>query len=362
MATPFIVLNVPGDRDVRISQVEAREIVVRWLEQGKGSIVRAVDLSGRSWSTEASQLVSTFLSNYASSGTITSVSLSDCIAGLNAEDGRYVLALLTKPFASSKLIDINLRDNSLGWIGMKCIKPLFCGANRLQILDLSNCGLGSDSMELLKSIILADGGRIASSLTKIVLDRNAIGPDGSKHVGAFLSQCRKLQTFSFAGCNPARSGTKRICQALLRITGGQDPLRRNSKLLHLDLSDSSIGRFDSDPIVPLCYAITNCKQLRYLNLSGGDLLSDGLQNVLTALVFSKTWLTDLNLGKYVVLPCFSVCSFIQQDVFGTALILVLFLHSHRVEQFGTRRSKDPESIYSKARRSSPKSQLELERA
>jgi Ran GTPase-activating protein (RanGAP) involved in mRNA processing and transport len=306
MTTPSIVLNVPGDRDVRISQVEAMEIVARWLEQGEGSIIRAVDLSGRSWSTEASQVVSSFLSNRVSSAIITSVSLADCIAGLNAEEGRYVLALLTKPFASSKLIDINLRDNSLGWIGMGCIKPLFYGANRLQSLDLSNCGLGSDSMKLLKSIILADGGRIASSLTKIILDRNAIGPNGSKHVGAFLSQCRKLQTFSFAGCNAETSGTKRICQALLRITGGQDPLRRNSKLLHLDLSDNSIGRFDSDPIVPLCYAITNCKQLRYLNLSGGDLLPDGLMNVLTALVFSKTWLTDLNLGKYVALPFLSV--------------------------------------------------------
>jgi Ran GTPase-activating protein (RanGAP) involved in mRNA processing and transport len=313
MATPFIVLNVPGDRDVRISQVEAREIVARWLEQGKGSIVRAVDLSGRSWSAEASDLVSTFLSDFfVSSGIIVrSVSLADCIAGLTAEEGRYVLARLARPFASSKLIEINLRDNSLGWIGMACIKPLFYGANRLESLDVSNGGLGSASMELLKSIILADGGRIASSLTKIVLDRNAIGPDGSKHVGAFLSQCRKLQTFSFAGCNPETSGTMRICQALFDISG-RDPLRRpNFKLLHLDLSDCSIGRFDSDPIVPLCYAITNCKQLRYLNLSGGGLLTDGLQNVLTALAFSKTWLTDLNLGTskrrvallFLFVPC-----------------------------------------------------------
>ena len=291
MSSSKIKLQVGGDRSIVITDKEAQLILKRFEKEAEGKEVMTIQLNSRSWTLGAVEFMHPFLKQIA--GSVRILNLEDCIAGRRTEEGLKVTELLAQAFESSDLIDINLSDNAMGPRGLLRVKPLFDNSH-LQRLFLSNCGLSTESMEMLRDSIVADDCRIAQSLTHIVLDKNMIGVEGAKVVSSFLSKCKNLEYFSYVGCRPEAEGTKYICEGIHELSES-GPL----ELYHLDLDDCTIGSTPEDAVGPLSVALTHSPKLQYLSLRGGDLEVDGLEILVSALKKSRPKLSHLLLGKFM---------------------------------------------------------------
>jgi Ran GTPase-activating protein (RanGAP) involved in mRNA processing and transport len=198
---------------------------------------------------------------------------------------------LANVFEGSDLHEINLKDNAMGPRGLGRVASLFANSN-LSKLNLENCGLSRESMEQLKEYINADNGRIAKTLTELVLDKNMIGVEGAEQVRQFLPHCVNLELFSYKGCRPVREGTKHIADGILDLVSNtEEPMIR-----HLDVNDSTFGNGDNDDedaIVPFTKALSKCKRLRYLDLKDAAIEEGGLTLLVEAMKTSRAGLTHL---------------------------------------------------------------------
>jgi Ran GTPase-activating protein (RanGAP) involved in mRNA processing and transport len=300
-----ITLNAGGKRTDVLRAVEARAIVARFtqeLARHPDQVAHVFDLSCRSWTIEAIEILAPFLEENGKK--VCCANLDDIIAGRMTDEGLAVTERLAQAFANSKLIEVSMNDNAMGPRGLSRINLLF--NSPLQRLYFSNCGLSEESMKMLKDAVLGNDGRIAKSLTDLVLDKNMIGKEGAKLVGDFLKSCRKLQYFSYAGCRPEREGSKAICEGIRDLTQDNDSVR----LRHLNLDDCTIGDSEDDAVQPLSEALTKCPQLRYFNLRSGDAEIGGLEMLVRGLQASGAQLTHLDLGKFPLQECvYSIYSF-----------------------------------------------------
>jgi Ran GTPase-activating protein (RanGAP) involved in mRNA processing and transport len=169
----------------------------------------------------------------------------------------------------------------------------------LERLYLSNCGLPAEGMNMLNKYFSSGDGRIASTLTELVLDKNMIGVEGSKIVGEFLPTLKNLEYFSYNGCRPTEVGTKYVCDGLFNLTSGSSssPLRR------IEMEDCTFGdgEEESDAILPFSAALTKCSQLRHLNITDGGLEVGGIERLTSALTNARVRLSHLYLGKSFLL-------------------------------------------------------------
>ena len=279
-----------------IQAEQAQEIIDRFradIASTEGAKLHALDLSCRSWTREAIDVLEPFLKEYGS--TLTIVNLDDCIAGRMTDEGLEVMERLARAFSQSPgLIEIGLNDNAMGPRGLIRIEPMLQNIS-LQRLYLSNCGLSAESMEMLKTSVLANDGRIAKALRELVLDKNMMGIEGAQQVGEFLKHCKNMEYFSYAGCRPQPEGTKSICEGILGST--QDNPKPSYR--HLNLDDCTIGESEDDAVGPLSQALKKCSQLSFLSMRSGDLEADGMTMIVDALLESGAHLTDLYLGKFI---------------------------------------------------------------
>jgi Ran GTPase-activating protein 1 len=282
-----------GGKRIAVQAEEAASIVERFERESKGNEVYKLDMSCRQWKGEAFDILKPFLEKVAS--TVRFLNVADIIAGLMTDEGLHVTETLAKVFESSNLNEIDLSDNAMGDRGLLRVESLFTNSN-LQRLYLSNCGLSAKSMEMLKDSILADDGRIAKSLTELVLDKNMIGVDGAKVIGEFLPKCKKLEYFSYNGCRPIKDGTKYICEGLRGLTQEDS----QPVLSRLDMEDCTFGSEEDDAIIPFAEVLKKCSQLSYLNIKDNDLGVDGLKLLVDALTTSRAKLTHLYLGTLSV--------------------------------------------------------------
>ena len=268
---------------------EAKTILARFEKQSNDKSVVKVDLSCRSWKKASLLIIKPLLEKVAKD--VRFVDLADVIAGLMTDEGLGVTETLAKVFEGSDLAEIDLSDNAMGPRGLLRVESMFLNSH-LERLYLSNCGLSAESMEMLKSFVLADDQRIAKSLKELVLDKNMIGVDGAKVVGEFLPECVNLEYLSYNGCRPIADGTKHLCDGILGLASNCEP-----SLVRLDMEDCTFGGDDEHAIGPFSQALKKCRQLRYLNMKDGDLGCEGLQLLTEALAASKAKLTHLYLGK-----------------------------------------------------------------
>lgn len=283
-----IKLFVGGERK-KVGVEEAEAILGRFQRQSADNDVFGVDLSCRQWPNESIDIILPFLSQIA--GSIEIVGLADVIAGLMTDEGLEVTEKLSKTFEASNLIEIDLSDNAMGPRGLERVDTLFANAS-LQRLYLSNCGLSAESMNMLKAYFSNDDGRIANSLTDLVLDKNMIGVGGAKIVGEFLATCKNLQYFSYNGCRPGEEGTKYICDGLHNLTKDNSPVLRR-----IDLEDCTFGsgEDEDDAIFPLTKALEKCSLLTRLNITDGALELGGIELLVNALQASRALPTHLYL-------------------------------------------------------------------
>ena len=305
-----IILKAGGKRTVVLRAEEASAIVARFtqeLARHPDQVVHAFDLSCRSWTKEAIEILAPFLKQH--DAAVSCANLDDIIAGRMTDEGLAVTEQLAQAFADSKLIEVSMNDNAMGPRGLSRINLLF--NSPLQRLSFSNCGLSEESMKMLKDAVLGNDGRIAKSLTDLVLDKNMIGKEGSKLVGDFLKSCKQLQYFSYAGCRPEREGSKAICEGIRSLTQDNESVR----LRYLNLDDCTIGDSEDDAVQPLSEALAKCPQLRYLNLRSGDTEIGGLEMLVGSLQESGAQLTHLDLGKFPFQECvYSICSFLTPPI------------------------------------------------
>lgn len=290
MSSAKVSLLTGGKRSA-VEEEEATKILLRFQKRAEGRVVNKVDLSCRAWKKTSLLVIKPFLEQIAKDVSI--VNLADVIAGLMTDEGLSVTETLAEVFKESNLVDIDLSDNAMGPRGLLRVESLFLKSN-LERLYLSNCGLSAESMDMLKSFVLADDGRIAKSLKELVLDKNMIGVNGAKVVGEFLPKCTKLEYLSYNGCRPIAEGTKHLCDGILGLASNCEP-----SLVRLDMEDCTFGGDEDHAIAPFSKALKKCRQLQYLNMKDGDLGCEGLQLLTDALTESTAKLTHLYLGKLV---------------------------------------------------------------
>jgi len=205
------------------------------------------------------------------------------------DEGLEVTVQLAEIFEESDLLEIGLSDNAMGPRGLLRVESLFANSH-LQRLYLSNCGLSFESMEMLKKSLVADDGRIANSMSELVLDRNMMGVDGARVVGEFLPLLKKLEYFSYQGCRPTDVGTKFLCEGILGLTKECQPVLRR-----IDMEDCTFGETEDDAIFPFSEALKKCPQLTYLNIIDGAIELEGLELLLNALKIARVKLSHLYL-------------------------------------------------------------------
>jgi Ran GTPase-activating protein 1 len=283
-----VTLFVGGERLIPLNAAEATTHVTRFERQSDGNTVIKVDISCRSWSQESIEVLLAFLANHAKD--IRYLNLADIIASKLTEEGLQITESIANTFLESNLLEVELSDNAMGPRGLMRVQSLFTNSS-LERLYLYNCGLDFESMKLLHGWIMADDGRIANSLSELVLDRNMIGVKGAEEVGKFLPHCKKLKYFSYIGCRPESDGTKYICDGLAEMARKCKPVLRR-----LDLDDCDFGV--DGAVDSLCEALSKSNQLQYLNLNDAELEVEGLEKLVAALTESNAALTHLKLGTY----------------------------------------------------------------
>jgi len=284
-----IALYVGGAR-APVEIEEANAVDARFKREIENNIVYKVDLSCRQWKRESLDIIAQLLKS--TSGSVCFLNLADVIAGLMTVEGLGVTELLASTFSESNLKELDLSDNAMGPRGLVRSEAFFTNSS-LQHLYLSNCGLSSESMELLNDYFKKDNDRIFKSLTELVLDKNMIGENGAKTVGEFLPQLENLEFFSFNGCRPNTQGTKFLCDGLMELTR-----EKKCFLRRIEMEDCTFGSGEngSDPIIPFCSAIAKCSQLQHLNINEGSLEVGGIRRLVSALKEARARLTHLCLG------------------------------------------------------------------
>jgi Ran GTPase-activating protein 1 len=285
-----IALYVGGKREA-IEAAEAKTHVDRFAKQADGNTVVKLDISCRSWSKESIDVVLAFMKNHAKD--VRYLDLADIIASKDTEEGLQITEGIATAFLESNLLEVELSDNAMGPRGLTRVESLFKNS-AMQRLYLYNCGLSFESMELLNTWISADDGRIANTLSELILDRNMMGVDGAKEVGKFLPHCKKLTYFSYNGSRPKSEGTKYLCEGLAGLAKNCKPVLRR-----LDLEDCDFGA--DGTVESLCETLAKSNQLQHLNLNDAELGVEGLEKLVAAFVESSCYLTHLKLGT---LSCF----------------------------------------------------------
>jgi Ran GTPase-activating protein (RanGAP) involved in mRNA processing and transport len=286
-----IQLFVGGKRE-KVTKEKAKEVVDRWNRQleGKDGVFR-VDISCLSWTQEAFDVIQPFLEKIAPD--VKYGAFADIIAGLMTDEGLSVTEGLARTFAKAPLVDIDLSDNAMGPRGLSRIESMIVNAP-LQRLYLSNCGLSSESMELLHTWFTADNNRIASGMKELVVDRNMLGTDGAKVMGDIIGHCPKLQWFSYLGCR-TQKGTIYLANGLKTMVHGT----KRHPLSRLELDDCNFGEEENPAYVPLAEALEECSQMRHLDLTDTKVEIEGLTKVLDALTTAGAQLSHLGLGEYL---------------------------------------------------------------
>ena len=307
-------LKVGGPRKI-IEEEEAKEVLARFVEQhngndddgGSGSDITTIDLSCRQWTEGAIAVLEDFLKKL--SPKITTLELSDIIAGLETSVGLNIMGKFNDVFAGSvsdNLKTIYLNDNAMGPRALERIKALL-GSPGVDAIYLNNCGLSAETIPDIDAALRIGGDDSAGGVARLrvlELNKNMIGVPGAEQVGLLLPACAKLEEFSYCGCRPESRGTKYITEGLLKMVeastnadeGQYHPIQ---KLSLYDCSTGS-GEEEDDAMHSLVEMLTKAPNLTHLNLQDcGDFGETGTGMIVQALINSGCKLVDLNLGKFL---------------------------------------------------------------
>mmetsp|Transcript_42401 Transcript_42401/g.102134 ORF Transcript_42401/g.102134 Transcript_42401/m.102134 type:complete len:451 (+) Transcript_42401:228-1580(+) len=304
-------LKVGGPRKI-IEEGEAEEVLARFVKQhsGKddndegGRDITTIDLSCRQWTEGAIVVLEDFLKKL--SPKITTLELSDIIAGLETSVGLNIMGKFNDVFAGSvsdNLKAIYLNDNAMGPRALDRIKSLL-GSPGVDAIYLNNCGLSAETIPDIDAALRIGGDNSVGGVARLrvlELNKNMIGVLGAEQVGLLLPACTKLEEFSYCGCRPEGRGTKYITEGLQKMveasTNADDGQYHPIQKLSLYDCSTGSGEEEDDAMHSLVEMLTKAPNLTHLNLQDcGDFGETGTGMIVQALINSGCKLVDLNLG------------------------------------------------------------------
>ncbi|KAJ8603025.1 hypothetical protein CTAYLR_001576 [Chrysophaeum taylorii] len=239
--------------------------------------IRHVKLSNKSYTIEAAECVAAKLGDLFS---VTSVDVSDVIAGRPEAEALRVLSRLAAAFASRRLTAVDVSDNALGQKGIDALLPLL-EAQRLKSLRICNNGMSAAAAEQLASLVEA------ADLETFHYHNNMSGDEGAAAVARIVERAPNLKDFRFSGTRAGRDGSLAVARSLeklenlekldlvdntLALSGGAAVasfISTRAPPLHtLDLRDCSLG---DDGFKPIAEALEALGELTHLDVSGNEL-------------------------------------------------------------------------------------------
>jgi len=141
---------------------------------------------------------------------------------------------------------------------MNSLAPFLSDNPSLREINLSNCNVGTDTIDILANAL---ANRTADTLTKLFLDDNNLGDCNFDRFVTALSTCSKLTSLSLCENGIGR----RECASLAQLLRSQEPSLLTSFLRG--------NLFDDEGIEILSASLTNNTKLRILDLHGNNNIS-----------------------------------------------------------------------------------------
>ena len=304
---PITTLAPPGEREV-VDKVRAVQIVNHWNQTAYLKVVK-LDLSNKSYTFEATTILAEYFEHSNILANVSTVNISDVIAGRMEQEGLQVLQLLSKVISKqAPLIQtLDLSDNAMGSKGIDACQTFLTQCAHLNSLRLCNNGLSEHTMHQVVDLLIQNG--IAPRLRTIHFYNNMSGHGGCVAFARLLATTdfETLSDIRFSGTRADHKGTLTIIKAMakhlfsqttcalesldladniLKIEGGtllaESVLGHCANLRHLDLADCLL---EDDGVIAVCHVLQKkCPSVEFINLSGNDMTAKGAINGISSLI------------------------------------------------------------------------------
>jgi len=297
---------IPSGSRERIDQDQALEITAEWLafirkNESPSTLELKIVLTNKSYSPEAAHVIADFVTstehfNPCLASLVTSLDLSDIIAGQNTEDGLAVLQTFAQAFVGSSLLEhLDLSDNAMGTRGMPCCEALFTEPRPLKSLSLCNNGLSLEAMQQVADWLVTRN--MSMHLEKLHFFNNMSGDEGCMAFQHLLNHCSpvNLSSIRYASTRASIPGSKLIMTGLVnfvqRVTDGGV-----ASMTYLDLTDNKLKGENAHLLAQALHAMPH---LEYINLSECDMKNQGLHVIASSLLEHKC-ITHLDLSGNLI--------------------------------------------------------------
>lgn len=262
-------LSVDGKREL-LSAERTREILAAFREEDLASAT-SVCLSNKSFDkSSADVLVECWLSKMPN---LTKLDMSDIIAGRETSIGLSVLTTISDALSLSgaPLTELMCNDNALGPRGIEAMRSLLTSVTSLVGYEFCNDGLSSESMEMIRDILLFRGSDKQTVLEKLSFWNNMSGDGGARALADIVLLSPFLQVLRMSSTRCGMEGGQVLLDAIASTC---------RSLKSLDLSDNT---FNESCAAKLGSVVTLNPGLISLNLSDLNIENEGVDAVLSGL-------------------------------------------------------------------------------
>ncbi|KAJ9527605.1 hypothetical protein QJQ45_025877 [Haematococcus lacustris] len=184
-------LDLFGSRDF-LTESSAKQALAPLL--ARGSSIRKVRLSTKSFGRDAATVAASALANV--SATLTDVDISDIIAGRPEDEALDALRIISAALLPARLARVNLSDNALGEKGVRAAGDLLSKQPALEALSLQNVGCSIHACRAVEELL-----QQTTSLSSLQLFNNM---SDNQPPALYLAFCTPshayLHTLRFATC------------------------------------------------------------------------------------------------------------------------------------------------------------------
>ena len=181
---------------------------------------------------------------------LSKVNFSDIFTTRERKDLPPALKLMIDAIIDKPIVELNLRDNAFGPDGVNAYVAFLEKCPTLEVLNVTNCGLGPIGGEMLAAAILKNE---HMKLREFYGSRGRLENAGIAALSEVFSAHKTLQRIEVYQSG-IRMGLSPLFNALLDC---------KATIAYVDVSDNLVKR----DVAQLCTFIKTCTNVRYLNLS-----------------------------------------------------------------------------------------------
>ena len=271
-AAPTFDLSADGTREL-LTEERTREILEPYCGAGTFDLAAATSacLSNKSFDEASAAVLAE--AALAAMPSLTRLDMSDIIAGRETSIGLAVLTTIGDAVAKSgaPLRELLCNDNALGPRGIEAMRSLLTTVKTLASYEFCNDGLSSESMEMIRDILLFRGAEIETQLEKLAFWNNMSGDGGARALADIVRMSPSLKVVRMSSTRCGMDGGAVLLAALAETC---------RKLTSLDLSDNTFNEACATQLG----SVVSCNPgLLSLNLSDLNVENEGVAAVLSAL-------------------------------------------------------------------------------